>query len=104
MTVGFTAGGYGTMSRKLHAFENNHLLPGRKTGRVLYNSWEAILFDVRVESQKELARRAAKLGVELFVIDDGWFGQRYSDRAGQTRTAVYIVRIRTGYIALKTKS
>lgn len=50
MTVGFTAGGYGTMSRKLHAFENNHLLPGRKTGRVLYNSWEAILFDVRVES------------------------------------------------------
>jgi len=82
MTVGFTGGGYGAMSRTLHAFENRHILPGRKTGRVLYNSWEATGFDVRVESQKELAKRAAGMGVELFVIDDGWFGQRHSDRAG----------------------
>lgn len=82
MTVGFTTGGYGAMSRTLHAFENRHILPARKTGRVLYNSWEATLFDVRVESQKELAKRAAGMGVELFVIDDGWFGQRHSDKAG----------------------
>lgn len=82
MTVGFTTGGYGAMSRTLHAFENRHILPARKTGRVLYNSWEATFFDVRAESQKELAKRAAGMGVELFVIDDGWFGQRHSDKAG----------------------
>lgn len=82
MTVGFSTGGFGEMSRKLHAFENKHIFPRRKTGRVLYNSWEATQFDVRVESQKELAKRASGIGVELFVIDDGWFGQRNSDRAG----------------------
>lgn len=82
MTVGFTKGGYGAMSRTLHAFENKHILPARKKGRVLYNSWEATFFDVRVESQKELAKRAAGMGVELFVVDDGWFGQRHSDKAG----------------------
>lgn len=82
LTVGFTTGGYGAMSRNLHAFENKQILPAAKPGRVLYNSWEATGFDVRVESQKELARRAAGMGVELFVVDDGWFGQRHSDRAG----------------------
>ncbi len=82
MYVGFTVGGYGKMSRTLHSFENRHILPRRQTGRVLYNSWEATCFDVRVDSQKELAERAAKIGVELFVIDDGWFGQRHSDKAG----------------------
>lgn len=82
MYVGFTTGGYGKMSRTLHSFENRHILPRRQTGRVLYNSWEATCFDVRVDSQKELAERAAKIGVELFVIDDGWFGQRHSDKAG----------------------
>ena len=69
MYVGFTVGGYGKMSRTLHSFENRHILPRRQTGRVLYNSWEATCFDVRVDSQKELAERAAKIGVELFVID-----------------------------------
>lgn len=82
MTVGFTAGGYGAMSRALHAYETRHILPAGKAGRVLYNSWEATSFAVCAEGQKELARRAAAIGVELFVIDDGWFGQRHSDRAG----------------------
>jgi len=82
MTFGFSDRGYGEMSRKLHAFEVDHIFPKRKLGRVLYNSWEATTFDVRVESQKELAKRAAKIGVELFVIDDGWFGERHNDRAG----------------------
>ena len=49
---------------------------------MLYNSWEATHFDVRVEQQLELARRAAAMGVELFVVDDGWFGARDNDRAG----------------------
>lgn len=82
MYVGYTSGGYGGMSRKLHAFETEYIFPKSGTGRVLYNSWEATAFDVHVESQKKLAERAAGMGVELFVIDDGWFGQRHSDHAG----------------------
>jgi alpha-galactosidase len=49
---------------------------------VVYNSWMATEFDVRFEHQLELARRAASLGVEAFVVDDGWFVGRTSDRAG----------------------
>jgi alpha-galactosidase len=49
---------------------------------VLYNSWEATTFHVDVESQGELAEMAAKMGIELFVMDDGWFQGRNDDRAG----------------------
>ncbi|KAJ8661094.1 hypothetical protein O0I10_003317 [Lichtheimia ornata] len=49
---------------------------------VLYNSWEAVTFDVTYDKQVELADKAAPLGVELFVIDDGWFGDRDNDSAG----------------------
>lgn len=82
MTVGFTKDGYGDMSRRLHAFEAEHIFPRKKLARVLYNSWEATFFNVRVENQKELARKAHDIGVELFIIDDGWFGKRNDDKAG----------------------
>ncbi|KAI9492080.1 alpha-galactosidase [Zychaea mexicana] len=49
---------------------------------VLYNSWEAVTFNVTAEKQLELAEIAAPLGIELFVIDDGWFGDRNNDSAG----------------------
>jgi len=49
---------------------------------VLYNSWEATGFDVSEDGQLELARRAAQLGVERFVVDDGWFLGRRSDHSG----------------------
>ena len=49
---------------------------------MLYNSWEATGFDVNYAGQAELARRAAAIGVELFCVDDGWFGARRSDQAG----------------------
>jgi alpha-galactosidase len=49
---------------------------------VLYNSWEATTFDVKEPGQQVLAEKAAKLGTELFVMDDGWFGKRNDDHAG----------------------
>jgi alpha-galactosidase len=49
---------------------------------VVYNSWMATEFDVRFDHQLQLARRAKHLGVETFVVDDGWFIGRTSDRAG----------------------
>ena len=82
---GYTADGFGGMSRSLTRFAFHHVMPRNFAGKplpVLYNSWYATHFDVFGQAQKELADRAAAVGVELFMIDDGWFGRRDSDRAG----------------------
>jgi alpha-galactosidase len=82
---GFSPDGFGGASRMLHRFERERILPGGVQSRlrpVLYNSWEATEFNVTEAGQKQLAEKAAKLGVELFVVDDGWFGKRNNDRAG----------------------
>src|SRR5699024_7527221 len=49
---------------------------------VLLNSWEAAYFDFDDEKILSIARDAADMGVELFVLDDGWFGKRDNDSAG----------------------
>jgi alpha-galactosidase len=79
----YTNGGYGSASRAWHAYARGHVLPRPEELRpVLYNSWEATGFTVDEAGQRELARQAAALGVELFVMDDGWFGARVDDHAG----------------------
>jgi alpha-galactosidase len=83
--AGYSGSGFGGASRLLHRFEREKILPGGTGARlrpVLYNSWEATTFNVNEAGQKQLADKAAKLGVELFVMDDGWFGKRNNDRAG----------------------
>lgn len=77
--------GLGEMSRQMNRFCLEHLLPSRFRAEplpVLYNSWEATEFNVNVADQTRLAEIAAGIGVELFVMDDGWFGARNNDRAG----------------------
>ena len=83
--AGFSQSGFGGASRTLHRFEREQILPGGATSRlrpVLYNSWEATTFNVNEAGQTALADKTAKLGVELFVMDDGWFGARNDDHAG----------------------
>jgi alpha-galactosidase len=83
--AGYTREGIGGASRMLHRFERAEILPngsGTRTRPVLYNSWEATEFNVDEPGQKALAEKAAGLGVERFVMDDGWFGQRNTDHAG----------------------
>lgn len=80
---GYTMGGFGQASRNLHLYQLDYGLPrsqAKKPRQILYNSWEAVSFNMTEANQLELARRAARLGVELFVMDDGWFGQRSNDR------------------------
>ncbi|HWG23490.1 alpha-galactosidase [Actinospica sp.] len=79
----YTGDGFGGASRAWHAYQLACVIPKAEQLRpVLYNSWEATHFDVSESSQRKLADRAADLGVELFVLDDGWFGARRDDRAG----------------------
>ncbi|MDK1476056.1 alpha-galactosidase [Streptomyces sp. 549] len=78
-----TAGGFGAAGRAQHRWLREHVLPRPEEVRpVLYNSWEATGFEVTEDNQRALAERAAAMGVELFVVDDGWFGRRDDDRAG----------------------
>ncbi len=79
------AKGFGAMSNKMNSFATEYILPERYRKEplpVLYNSWEATWFDVSSEGQQKLAQMAADIGCELFVMDDGWFGQRKDDWAG----------------------
>ena len=81
--AGYTAEGFGGASRRLHDFVRDTVLPhGKAIHKVLYNSWEATMFDVDEASQLRLADLAADMGVELFVVDDGWFHGRNDDSAG----------------------
>jgi len=81
----FSSDGYNGMSNNFHDFINNHIVRGdwkNKERPVLLNNWEAHFFKFTQGKLLRLARRAKRLGVELFVLDDGWFGSRDSDNAG----------------------
>jgi alpha-galactosidase len=83
--AGFTKDGTGGASRLMHRFELKHILPQAPKPRVrpvLYNSWEATTYHVDEAGQESLAERAAAIGVERFVMDDGWFGKRTNQTAG----------------------
>ncbi len=82
---GYSDHGLGGASRVLHRFEIANVLPhapNPKPRPVIYNSWEATEFKVDEPGQVALAEKAASIGVDRFVMDDGWFGQRKTDHAG----------------------
>jgi alpha-galactosidase len=82
---GYTERGQGEASRTLHRFQIAQILPNHpspKPSRIVYDSWEATGFDINEAGQIALADRAAALGAERFVMDDGWFGARNNDHAG----------------------
>ena len=77
--------GFGDMSRKMHKFVLEHIIPVYWQYRerpVLYNDWEGCMFDFNQRKLLNLAKQAKELGCELFVLDDGWFGKRDNDTAG----------------------
>lgn len=79
----FSKEGYGGISRNMHRFVREHIVRGtwkKKERPILINSWEAMYFDVKERKLLKLARQAAEAGIELFVLDDGWFGERENDQ------------------------
>ncbi|MBQ7542078.1 MAG: alpha-galactosidase [Clostridia bacterium] len=80
----YTDRGLGEMSRIFHRFYNRHLIRGRfqKEKRpLLINSWEAAYFDFDTDKLLAFADVAKELGIEMLVMDDGWFGKRNDDRS-----------------------
>jgi len=74
--------GFTGLSQKLHFFVREHVVRGRwkrKTRPILLNSWEACYFDISERGLVALAKAGRDIGVELFVLDDGWFTSRSDD-------------------------
>lgn len=79
-----SAQGFGRMSRTFHDLYRKNLVRGPwrdKERPIAINNWEATYFNFDAEKLFALANTAAGLGVELFVLDDGWFGKRNDDRS-----------------------
>ncbi len=80
----YSANGFGDMSRTYHKLYRTRLCRGKyrdTTRPVLINNWEATYFDFDEEKIVEIAKTAKELGVELMVLDDGWFGKRNLDNS-----------------------
>ncbi len=78
----FSDKGFNGMSQNMHGFIREHIVRGewkKKVRPVLLNSWEASYFDINEKKLLKLARAARDVGIELFVMDDGWFGTRNDD-------------------------
>ena len=81
----FSDQGLNGASAHFHAFVNEHVVRGdwkKKERPVLFNNWEATFFDFNESKLATMAKKARDMGAELFVLDDGWFGDRNSDTVG----------------------
>ena len=75
--------GYNGLSQHMHCFVREHIVRGtwkKKYRPVLLNSWEASYFDFNEHKLLSLAKAGKEVGIELFVMDDGWFGERNDDQ------------------------
>ena len=78
----YSAEGLNGMSHAFHDLYRTHLIRGEyrdKKRPILINNWEATYFDFTTEKLLSIAREASKLGIEMLVMDDGWFGNRFDD-------------------------
>lgn len=81
----YSADGLGGMTRNFHDLYRNHLIRGTykdKKRPILINNWEATYFNFDTEKLLAIARQASALGIEMLVMDDGWFGKRDDDNSG----------------------
>lgn len=81
----YSGSGLAKLSQNLHICFRTHLCRGKYRDcvrPVLLNSWEASYFDFNGESLYRLAEQASELGMEMLVLDDGWFGKRNDDYSG----------------------
>lgn len=98
--------GLNKMSRTYHDLYKNNLIRGKwknKVRPILLNNWEATYFDFNEEKIIELAKKAKEAGVELFVLDDGWFGKRNDDFAGLGDWYVNTDKLPSGISGLSKK-
>lgn len=102
----YSCEGLGDMSRTFHRLYRERLMRGkwRDLPRpILLNNWEATYFDFNEEKLIDIASKAKECGIELFVLDDGWFGARNDDRRGLGDWYCNLQKIPSGIEGLSKK-
>ena len=104
--MSYTTGGTNALMANMHDFVNGHII--RKDFQnserpIVINNWEATFFHFNRRKLLALARKAKRLGVEMFVLDDGWFGARNSDTAGLGDWTVNTKKLPGGITSLAKK-
>ena len=102
----YSGAGFNGLSQRMHKFVMNHVVSAYwayKERPILYNSWEGCMFDFNQSRLIDLAHRAKKLGCELFVLDDGWFGNRNNDLAGLGDYNINLKKLPQGLSGLAQK-
>lgn len=103
--LSYTDKGLTDMTHTSHAFLRDHICRGnfaRKERPILINNWEATYFDFTEEKIVELAQTAKDAGIELFVLDDGWFGKRNNDESSLGDWTVNYDKLPNGLEGLAT--
>ena len=80
----YTDNGFNALSQQLGAFYTQHLINphfAHQERPILINNWEATFMDFTEDKLMPIVERAKELGIEMFVLDDGWFGHRDDDRS-----------------------
>lgn len=104
--MSFSENGYNGVSHHMHDFINEHIVRGdwKKQERpILLNNWEAHFFDFTEHKLLKLAEQSKKLGAEMFVLDDGWFGARDNDKAGLGDYSINLKKLPNGIGAFADK-
>ncbi|MBQ9746101.1 MAG: alpha-galactosidase, partial [Clostridia bacterium] len=101
--MSYSAGGTNALAANMHDFVNAHII--RENFRyserpIVVNNWEATFFNFNRRKILALARKAKKLGIEMFVLDDGWFGKRNNDKAGLGDWVVNKKKLPGGIVSL----
>ena len=95
--------GINAFSANMHDFVNRHVIRAEfqyKERPIVINNWEATFFNFNRRKLLALAKEAKRLGVEMFVLDDGWFGSRNSDKAGLGDWTVNEKKLPGGIVSL----
>lgn len=102
----YSDAGYARLSHNMHAFIRRHIVRGQwqnKDRPILLNSWEASYFKFNEQKLLKLAKKAKNAGVELFVLDDGWFGSREDDTSSLGDWVVNKKKLPSGLSGLSKK-
>ena len=92
IALSFSKAGLSGVSRNFHKWGREYMLAhGNKERKVLLNSWEGVYFDINQQGMDQMMGDIASMGGELFVMDDGWFGDKYPRKTDNSSLGDWVV-------------
>ena len=92
LALTYSAAGLSGVSRNFHKWGRKYkLMHGNKERKILLNSWEGVYFDINQQGMDQMMKDIASMGGELFVMDDGWFGDKYPRKTDNSSLGDWVV-------------